>query len=59
LIEDHAERVTVLFGQPTGVTTSRHGHLEFFVDRNVKNNDGKGLDYGDSGTVINFYRFLT
>lgn len=51
LIEDHNERLTVLFGQPTGATTSRRGHLEFFVDRNVKGSDGKGLDYGDSSTV--------
>ncbi|KAI6176154.1 Alpha-mannosidase [Aphelenchoides bicaudatus] len=50
LIEDHNERLTVLFGQPTGATTSRRGHLEFFVDRNVKGSDGKGLDYGDSAT---------
>ncbi|KAI6214400.1 Alpha-mannosidase 2 [Aphelenchoides besseyi] len=50
LIEDHADRVTVLFGQPTAVTTPRRGNLEFFVDRNLHNSDGKGLDYGDPAT---------
>ncbi|KAI6220621.1 Alpha-mannosidase [Aphelenchoides fujianensis] len=50
LIEDHAERLSVLFGQSTAVSTSRRGNLEFFVDRNVKGSDGKGLDYGDSST---------
>ncbi|KAI6200703.1 Alpha-mannosidase 2 [Aphelenchoides besseyi] len=50
LIEDHADRVTVLFGQPTAATTSRRGNLEFFVDRNLYNSDGKGLDYGDPAT---------
>lgn len=42
--------MTVLFGQSTGITTTSRGHLEFFVDRNVKGSDGKGLDYGDSST---------
>lgn len=65
-VQDDQMRMTVLTGQPTGACSdrwelfcriqrvSRPGELMILMDRHVGNNDGKGLDYGDSLDVSSF-----
>ncbi|VDK30710.1 unnamed protein product [Gongylonema pulchrum] len=51
VIEDDGLRCTVLGAQPTGVT-SRNGALMLMVDREMINDDGKGLGYYEASEQI-------
>uniref|UniRef100_A0A1I7SE47 Alpha-mannosidase n=1 Tax=Bursaphelenchus xylophilus TaxID=6326 RepID=A0A1I7SE47_BURXY len=48
MIQDKTSRLSVLYGQPTGVYTPKRGQIQFFVDRTLSGDDGKGLSYGDA-----------
>lgn len=50
-VEDNTLRVTLLGGQPTGVTWNSK-KLQIEVDRKLSGDDGKGLSLGDANKVI-------
>lgn len=50
MIEDYKLRCTILAAQTTGVT-SRSGVLNLMIDREVYNDDGKGLEYYEASEV--------
>lgn len=50
MIEDDKLRCTILGAQSTGVT-SRSGVLNLMLDREMYNDDGKGLGYYDASEV--------
>ncbi|VDK85179.1 unnamed protein product [Litomosoides sigmodontis] len=45
MIEDDNLRCTILTAQTTGVTSKMSGTLQLMIDREVYNDDGKGLEY--------------
>lgn len=64
MIQDSSLRLTVLSGQPTGVTAN-NGTVNVMVTREVNADDGKGLPFGEAGEVLvpkllmdNFTEFL-
>lgn len=48
LIEDGRRRVTLLTGQPAGVTSLTTGQLEVMLDRHTRMDDGRGVGEGAS-----------
>lgn len=50
MIEDDKLRCTILGAQSTGVT-SKQGVLTLMIDREIYNDDGKGLGYYEASEV--------
>uniref|UniRef100_A0A0M3HYE4 Alpha-mannosidase n=1 Tax=Ascaris lumbricoides TaxID=6252 RepID=A0A0M3HYE4_ASCLU len=48
MIEDERLRLTLLSGQPTGVTSSTVGNLDVMIDRRQIGDDGKGMGFGEA-----------
>ncbi|VDM36743.1 unnamed protein product [Toxocara canis] len=48
MIEDARVRLTVIAGQPTGVTSSTSGSLDLMLDRRLIGDDGKGVGFGEA-----------
>ncbi len=63
VIEDGYWRLSMLTGQPGGVTSRGSGNFEVMIDRRPVGNDGKGLDQWDATDVgrfslLNFQYFI-
>lgn len=59
MIEDERLRLTLLSGQPTGVTSSTVGNLDVIIDRRPIGDDGKGMGFGEASEVSFFDVFFS